>query len=131
MWYVAIYVAVGSAIGGLSRFLLGGLVQRVAGGTFPWGTLVINVTGSVLLGFLYRYAADSAAISPEFRAMLTIGFCGGYTTFSTFSYETVRLFEDGELTRGMLYLGLSVILALGGTLLGIAAGREVLALRRG
>ncbi|HXI20740.1 MAG TPA: fluoride efflux transporter CrcB [Gemmatimonadales bacterium] len=131
MWYVAIYVAVGSAIGGVGRFLLGGLVQRVAGGTFPWGTLVINVTGSVLLGFLYRYATDSAAISPEMRALLTIGFCGGYTTFSTFSFETVRLLEDGELTRGFLYLGLSVVLALGGTLLGIAAGRELLALRRG
>jgi CrcB protein len=125
------YIAFGSAVGGVSRYLLGGLIQRYAGGTFPLGTLVINVTGSFLLGLLYRYAADSAAITPEVRAMLTIGLCGGYTTFSTFSYETVRLIEDGEGLRALAYVALSLALAIGGTVLGIAAGRELLAFRRG
>jgi len=124
------YIALGSALGGVARYLLGGLIQRTTQGTFPIGTLVVNVTGSFLLGLLYRYAADSAAITPEIRAMLTIGICGGYTTFSTFSYETVRLLEDGEITRALSYVGLSVMLSVGGAMLGIAAGRELLALRR-
>jgi len=125
------YIALGSALGGAARYLLGGLVQRLAGGTFPTGTLLVNITGSFLLGLLYRYAADSAAITPEFRAMLTLGFCGGYTTFSTFSYETVRLIEDGEAARALLYVALSVVLSVGGAMLGIMAGRELLAWRRG
>lgn len=124
------YIALGSALGGVARYLLGGLIQRATEGTFPLGTLVINVTGSFLLGLLYRYAAESAAVTPEVRAMLTIGICGGYTTFSTFSYETVRLLEDGEYTRALAYVGLSVVLSVGGAILGIAVGRELLALRR-
>jgi CrcB protein len=124
------YIALGSALGGVARYLLGGLIQRTTEGTFPLGTLVINVTGSFVLGLLYRYAAESAAVTPEVRAMLTIGICGGYTTFSTFSYETVRLLEDGEYTRALTYVGLSVVLSVGGAILGIALGRELLALRR-
>jgi CrcB protein len=124
------YIALGSALGGVARYLLGGLIQRATEGTFPLGTLVINVTGSFLLGLLYRYAAESAAVTPEVRAMLTIGICGGYTTFSTFSYESVRLLEDGEYTRALAYVGLSVVLSVGGAILGITVGRELLALRR-
>jgi len=124
------FVALGSAVGGVTRYLLGGLVQQATRGTFPIGTLIINVTGSFLLGFIFRYAADSAAITPEVRAMLTIGFCGGYTTFSTFSYETVRLIEDGELFRASAYVLLSVALSVSGAMLGLAAGRELLVLRR-
>jgi CrcB protein len=124
------YIALGSALGGVARYLLGGVIQRASESTFPLGTLVINVTGSFLLGLLYRYAAESAAVTPEVRAMLTIGICGGYTTFSTFSYETVRLLEDGEYPRALAYVGLSVLLSVGGAILGIAVGRELLALRR-
>jgi len=124
------YIAFGSALGGVLRYLLGGFVQRATSGTFPIGTLVINITGSFLLGLLYRYSADSAAITPEVRAMLTIGLCGGYTTFSTFSYETVRLLEDGEFGRALAYIGLSVAISVAATMLGIVAGRELLALRR-
>ncbi|HEY4596552.1 MAG TPA: CrcB family protein, partial [Thermoanaerobaculia bacterium] len=78
------YIAAGSAIGGVSRYLLGGAVQRAAGTGFPAGTLVVNVTGSLLLGLFLRYAVDTPTLTPEWRAFLTIGFCGGYTTFSTF-----------------------------------------------
>lgn len=128
---ILIYIAVGSAAGGVLRYLLGGVIQRAAGGTFPVGTLLVNLTGSCLLGFLYRYSADSAAITPEIRALLTIGLCGGYTTFSSFSYEAIRLLEDGQPGRALLYIGSSVGLCLAGTALGIIAGRELLALRRG
>ncbi|MGI9075867.1 MAG: fluoride efflux transporter CrcB [Gemmatimonadaceae bacterium] len=87
------YIAVGGAAGSVSRYLLGTFVQQRTGATFPLGTLIINVTGSLLLGFLLRYTFATPAASPEMRALLTIGFCGGYTTFSTFSYETLALLE--------------------------------------
>ena len=121
------YIAVGSAIGGVSRYLFGGLVQRLAAGTFPVGTLVINVTGSFLLGAILRYGIDTPTLTPELRALLTVGFCGGYTTFSTFSYESLELLADGSMkafllnTLGQLscgliavYFGLVVSRLLGG-----------------
>jgi CrcB protein len=123
------YVAAGSALGGVTRFLLGGYLQRTVGGGFPVGTLVINVTGSFLLGFLLRYALGTAAITPEVRALLTTGFCGGYTTFSTFSYDAVVLAEDGSYARLAVYVTASVLLSLLAAFLGVAAAREALALR--
>lgn len=125
------YVAAGSAVGGALRFWLGGLIQGMTGGTFPSGTLVVNITGSFLLGFLIRYALASQAISPELRVMLTTGFCGGYTTFSTFSYETAGMIENGDYHRAALYIGLSLVVSLIGTFLGFALAREVLAMRQG
>lgn len=122
------YIAVGSAAGGVSRYLLGGLVQERLGSTFPISTLVINVTGSLILGFLLRWTMGSAAVTPEIRAMLTTGFCGGYTTFSTYSYETAALIEDGQYARAGLYVGLSVGLALFGTFAGFTLARSVLSL---
>lgn len=121
------YIAVGSAAGGVSRYLLGGVVQERLGSTFPVSTLVINVTGSLILGFLLRWTMGSAAVTPEIRAMLATGFCGGYTTFSTYSYETAVLIEDGQYARAGLYVGLSVVLALTGTFAGFALARSALA----
>lgn len=125
------YVAVGSALGGVARYLLGGWVQRLAGGVFPWGTLLVNLSGSFLLGLIARYAIESAALSAEVRTFLTLGFCGGYTTFSTFSWETARLLEDGDWRRATVYVAASVGLALAGTVGGIATARQILMLRRG
>ena len=123
------YVAVGSAVGGVARYLLGAYIQQRAGPSFPTGTLVVNVSGSFLLGLLLRYALGSEAISPELRAMLTIGFCGGYTTFSTFSFESAVLLEEGQHARAGLYILASVVLSLVGMWVGFAAARELLAAR--
>lgn len=123
------YVAVGSAVGGVARFLLGTLIQQRAGGMFPTGTLLVNVTGSLLMGFLFRYALGSAAVSPEMRVLLTTGFCGGYTTFSTFSYETIALLEEGQYQRAGVYVLLSVVLSLAACLAGVILARELLAAR--
>jgi CrcB protein len=123
------YVALGSAVGGVARFGLAALVQQRVGPNFPVGTLVVNVTGSLLLGFLWRYALGTDVVSPEIRALLTTGFCGGYTTFSTFTYETMVLIEDGEATRAGLYILLSVVLSLVGAWLGISAARSLIAMR--
>lgn len=124
-----LYVALGSAVGGVSRYLLGGLIQRLLDTTFPAGTLLVNISGSLLLGSILRYAVETPTVSPEIRALLTIGFCGGYTTFSTFSYEAVAMLEDGEWTRAGLYVVASVLLSLAGTLLGFALARELIVWR--
>lgn len=129
LYSMLFYVAIGSALGGVSRYLLGGLVQRVLDTTFPAGTLFVNISGSFLLGAILRYAVDTPSLSPEVRALLTIGFCGGYTTFSTFSYETVALLKDGEWTRAGFYVAASVLLSVAGTFLGFGLAREVIALR--
>jgi CrcB protein len=114
----------------VARYLLGGWVQQRAGTTFPIQTLLINNTGSFLLGFLQHYALETTAISPEVRTMLTIGFCGGYTTFSTFSFETVRMLEDGDWRRAALYITLSVTLTVLAAVLGIVAARDLVALKQ-
>ena len=123
------YIAAGSAIGGVSRYLIGGLVQRLLDTTFPAGTLLINVTGSFLLGAILRYGVETPTLTPELRAFLTIGVCGGYTTFSTFSYETVALVEDGEWGRAGSYIGLSVLISIAATFLGFALARQAIAWR--
>lgn len=123
------YIALGSALGGVSRYLVGGLVQRAAGAGFPLGTLAVNVSGSFLLGLFLRYALDTPTLTPELRAFLTIGFCGGYTTFSTFSYETVALLEDGQWSRAGAYVAASLVLSVGATLLGLLAARGIISAR--
>jgi CrcB protein len=93
------------------------------------GTFVVNVTGSLLLGFIMRYTLASPSVSPEMRALLTTGLCGGYTTFSTFSYETLMLIEAGDYRRASLYIALSVALAIAATLVGVFIAGEVLKTR--
>jgi len=124
-----LYVAIGSAIGGMGRYLLGGLIQRLLATTFPAETLLINISGSFLHGLVIRYAVETPTLTPELRAFLTIGLCGGYTTFSSFSYETVALLEDGEWARAALYVVASVVLSLLATLLGLALAREIIVWR--
>ena len=123
-------IAVGAAAGGVSRFYLGAAIQQRLGVSFPWGTLAINVTGSLLLGFLIRYALATPAISLEVRAMLTTGFCGGYTTFSSYSYETAVLLEEGEFGRAAVYSLGSVVLALLAMFAGFMLARELIAFRQ-
>jgi CrcB protein len=122
-------VAVGGALGCVSRYYLTGFIQQRAGASFPAGTLIINITGSFLLGFIMRYALQSGVVSAETRMLLTSGFCGGYTTFSTYSYEAAMMLNDREYGRAALYIGASVMLALAGTFLGFAAANSLLALR--
>lgn len=125
------YVAAGGAVGSVARYLLSTLLQERAGAVFPVGTLVVNATGSLLLGLLLRYSLDAPAFSPEVRVLLTTGFCGGYTTFSTFSYETARLMETGDYRRAVAYVVLSVGVSLAAMLAGFAAARALIAWRQG
>lgn len=122
-------IAVGAALGGVSRYYLASAIQQRLGASFPWGTLLINVTGSLLLGFIIRYALATPGVSVEMRALLTTGFCGGYTTFSTFSYETAALLEDGQYERAGAYALGSVIIALAATFSGFILAGQLLAFR--
>ena len=122
-------VALGSGVGGVARVVLGNAVQARAAGAFPLGTFVVNVTGSLALGFLMRYTMASPTMSTEMRVMLTTGFCGGYTTFSTFSYETLTLIEAGDYRRASLYAAASVVLAIIATLVGVWIAGEMLRTR--
>ena len=131
-WRLAAAVAVGGALGSVARYLLGAFVQDRGSTAFPLGTFAINVSGSLLLGFLMRLGLETTAFGPEMRFFLTTGFCGGYTTFSTFSYETMRLFEDGEYGTAGLYVVSSVVLALLACAVGMGiAGRFISISRAG
>ena len=117
---LVVYLALGGVAGTFARYALQGLVQP-GGGSFPFGTLVVNLVGALLLGFLMRYLLASGVVGPELRAGLTIGFCGAFTTMSTFSYETVALLTDGELWPAALY----VLGTVGGGLLAAFAGIQL------
>ena len=123
------FVALGGALGSMARVALGTLVQERAG-TFPLGTILVNVSGSFVLALVMEYALATPAVSREMRGFLTAGFCGGYTTFSTFSYETIRLAQDGDYRRAGLYLTLSVVGSIAAALAGFALARELLLWRR-
>lgn len=124
-----LYVAVGSAMGGVSRYVIGTAVQQRFGLAFPVGTLLVNITGSLLLGFILRFALGGTQISPETRVFLTTGFCGGYTTFSTFSYDTAVMFESGQYRRAVVYVTLSVVLSVLATFAGFALAQSALTFR--
>lgn len=118
-------VALGSAVGGVARYLLTDAVQLRTGTSFPLGTLVVNVLGCFMLGVLTQLILQNGQASPRLRALLTTGLCGGFTTFSAFSLETVRLLEDGNVVGASGNVGLSVALGLAALWLGMVAGRLV------
>src|SRR5712691_992 len=124
---MVVYIALGGIIGTLARYVLQGWIQlRPGAGAFPLGTLAINIAGSLALGFIVRFATGSAVVSPELRGGLTIGFCGAFTTMSTFSYETVALLSDGEYWRAGLYGGGTVFGCLLATVAGLALANRLL-----
>jgi len=104
---IALLIVFG-AVGTLARYGLQGLVQQRTGSSFPGGTLVVNLLGCFLLGGIMEYALAHVAIPPEWRIGITTGFFGAFTTFSTFSWETTRMLEDGEWTRASVYVFASV-----------------------
>ncbi len=119
------YIALGGIVGTLARYLVQGVIQTRAG-AFPTGTLAINIAGSLLLGFIVRFATGSALVSPELRGGLTIGFCGAFTTMSTFSYESMRLVWDGEYWYAGLYLGGTILGCLAAVVAGTALANRLL-----
>jgi CrcB protein len=116
-------VGAGGAVGSVLRYLLTGAVQRLAGPGFPAGTIVVNVLGSVAIGLLYVWLVERDG-NQGLRALLMVGLLGGFTTFSSFSLETVNLMMQASYGRAALNVLLSVALCIGGTMLGIALARQ-------
>jgi CrcB protein len=116
-------VAVGGAIGSVSRYLAQMAVARHFTHPFPLGTLLVNVLGCLLIGLFYALAEKGTLASPTLRLLLTTGFCGGFTTFSTFSYETLTLLETEHYMLAALYVAGSVLLGLLATFAGVALVR--------
>jgi CrcB protein len=117
-------VTAGCALGGLLRYWCSGTVDRALGGTFPWGTLVVNVLGSLLIGVFASISGPDARyiVSPVVRQTVTVGVFGGFTTFSSFSIQTLALAQDGDWRRVAANVVLSVSLCLGGVWAGWQAG---------
>ncbi|HUF88060.1 MAG TPA: fluoride efflux transporter CrcB [Thermohalobaculum sp.] len=114
------WVALGSALGGAARFAVSGLVARAVGETFPWGTMTVNVTGSLALGALAA-AADAGALAPALWHLAALGFLGSYTTVSSFSLQTLALVRDGETGRAASNVALSLALCLAAAAAGFLA----------
>ncbi|MCZ6473686.1 MAG: fluoride efflux transporter CrcB [SAR324 cluster bacterium] len=123
MAYLA--VALGGAVGAVARYGLSGWLHAVTGALFPVGTLGVNVIGSFLIGLIFQLAGDRFVFSLETRLVLTTGFCGGLTTFSTFSYETLALLEDQQWLAAGGNTLLNVLLCLGATYMGLVAARMI------
>lgn len=121
-----LYIAFGGIAGTLSRYGLEGWVQSRTTSGFPLGTMIVNLAGSLLLGFILRLATGAAVISPDLRAGLAIGFCGAFTTMSTFSYESVTLLTDGDYLRAALYMSATILGCVVAVLAGTALASKLL-----
>ena len=118
-------VAAGGAVGSVLRLAAGRAAIQFFGAGTVWGTLFVNVTGSFALGFFLACALQRGEISADLRAMVAIGLLGGYTTFSTLSYDTIRLLESGELSRAGVNIFANLVIGLAAAYLGILSGRAV------
>jgi len=119
MYRSLLLVAIGSCPGGVSRFLCQQFVQKHFPSSIPFGTFSVNIIGCFIIGVIYGLANKSNIISPELRILLAIGFCGGYTTFSSFAYENISLIQEGEFYYLALYILLSLLIGFAAVYTGI------------
>jgi len=123
-----LFIALGSALGGVGRFWIGGLVaERMTKTVFPWNTLVVNIVGSFVIGILGALTMAEGKLSPNLRSFSTyflmIGFCGGFTTFSSFSFQTLNLIRDGQWFYAFGNIIASVVVCLTAVWLGFLLGQ--------
>lgn len=122
----ALLIFFGAGIGGLSRYYFSNFIHLFFSREFPYGTLFVNVSGSLIMGFLFVIIFDRfSEMSQQLRALLLIGFLGGYTTFSSFSIETLNLIESGEILKASFNVLFSIILCLSATWFGLLLGRQL------
>jgi fluoride exporter len=126
-----LWVALGGAVGTTARYWLSTVVARAFGETFPWGTLIINVTGSFVIGFFAALTGPDGRVfaNSTVRQFVMVGICGGYTTFSAFSLQTLNLANNGEWARAGANIGLSVLLCLIAVWVGVVLANLINAMR--
>jgi len=121
-----LYVALGGALGSVARYLMQTLIGHYSGASFPYGTLLVNVTGSFLMGLVIGWLGRvMPAHAPELRLFLTVGILGGYTTFSSFSLDAIVLYDDDRWKAMGVYIAASVILSLAGLFAGLRLMRHL------
>ena len=125
------WIAIGSALGGMARYWCSGIAARLIGETFPWGTIIVNIVGSFIIGFFATLTGPDGRIFADTltRQFVMIGFCGGYTTFSSFSLQTLALVQDGEWLLASTNIALSVIACLLAVWAGYALAASINALK--
>jgi CrcB protein len=126
-----VWIAIGSALGGMARYGCSGLAARLIGETFPWGTIIVNVLGSLIIGFFATLTGPDGRIFADTltRQFVMIGFCGGYTTFSSFSLQTLNLVQDGEWWLAGANIALSVVACLVAVFAGFALAASINSLK--
>lgn len=125
MMVYSLAVALGGALGAVSRYWLMLWIGSLAGTRFPWGTAVVNVLGSVVIGVLYVLISERMLLSEQWRGLLVVGYLGAFTTFSTFSLDTLLLLQDGRWLPALGYVAGSVLLCLAGAWLGMLLMRAL------
>ena len=118
-----LWVFLGGGLGAAMRYWLSGAVYRLLSSSFPYGTLVVNVIGCFVIGLWMSLFTERFAGNPALRVFLVIGILGGFTTFSSFSYETIALIRDGQIVSAILNIGLSVVICLLATWIGLETGK--------
>lgn len=120
-----IYIAIAGSFGALGRYYMTDLAHRLLGGGYPYGTLAVNIVGSFLIGLIIQTGISTDLISPAWRLALTVGFLGAFTTFSTFSYETLSYLEDGTWSMAGVNIVANVLLAMIAVFFGVLLGRTL------
>ena len=118
-----VFVAIGGGIGATTRYLVSTWAAARFGSTFPYGTLIVNVVGCFIIGAFMSIATEKLIVNPYWRLFIAVGFLGGLTTFSSFSFETLRLLEEADIMQAFANVGLNVLVGLTATWLGIAAAK--------
>lgn len=118
-----VWIALGAVVGASARYFLNGLIARYVSSAFPYGTLLINITGSLVLGFFLVFSTERALLDPRWRLLLAIGFCGSYTTFSSYAFESFALLEQGQWLLTGINIMASNALCFAAVLAGAALAR--------
>ena len=120
-----IYIGIAGFFGSISRYLVSGWTSSFSLGKFPFGTMTVNVLGSLLLGFIFTLSTDRLSIHPDIKLALTIGFLGSFTTFSTFSLETFNLFKAGDIYLSLMNILMNLFFSIIAVVIGIAAAKLI------